>query len=158
MNYRVFEADEWKKQPDESDQEHMARVFQAALAADPEGKRLINDMLGAGFFSCDAQEKMLTLGFHVEDWMSNPNGTLHGGLLATASDMTMGMLARYYKQQRNCVTVQMSVNYLRSVAADADFYVCARAKKVGRRVLFMSADVIDRQSGKTAGEATAVFM
>lgn len=158
MNYGVFEADEWKKQQDESDQEHMERVFQGALAADPEGKRKINDMLGAEFLSCDAQEKTLTLGFHVEDWMSNPNGTLHGGLLATASDMTMGMLARYYKQQRNCVTVQLSVNYLRTVEADAGFYVCAKAEKAGRRVLFMSAAVLDQKTAKAAGNVTAVFM
>lgn len=158
MNYRVFEADEWKKQPEEADQEHMVRVFKGALAPDPKGKRLINDMLGAVLSNCDAQEKTLTLKFHVEDWMNNPGGTLHGGLLATASDMTMGMLARYYKQQRNCVTVQMSVNYLRSVEADTDFYVCARAEKVGRRVLFMSATVFDQKSAKTAGEVTAVFL
>ncbi len=158
MNYRVFEADEWEIRPDESAQEHMARIFQEALAPDPEGKRVINDMLGAVFLNCDVQEKTLTLKFHAKDWMNNPNGTLHGGLLATASDVTMGMLTRYYKRQESCVTVQMSVNYLRSIEADADFYVCARAEKVGRRVLFLRADVFEQKSAKKAGEVTAVFM
>ncbi len=158
MDYSVFEAEEWKKRPEESEQEHMERVIGGALAEKPGGKRLINDMLGAKLIGCDAQEKTLTLEFCVEEWMGNPNGTLHGGLLATASDMTMGILARYYKQARNCVTVQMSVDYLRTVGIGNKFRVCARALKTGRRVLFMSAEVTDAESLKAAGEVTAVFM
>lgn len=158
MDYSVFEEEVCVKIQEENEQEHMERIIKSAFGKKKEAVGQINDMLGARLCECSDEDKTVTLEFAVKDWMSNPSGTLHGGLLVTTADMAMGLLARYYKRTRDVVTVQLSVNFLRAVKKDTKFRVRAKAEKVGNRVLFMSAEIVISESGEPAGDVTAVFM
>lgn len=65
--------------------------------------------VAAGYSRCE-----LTVG----DALMNPDGVLHGGVLASMADTGMG--AALYTTLENdeaCATIEMKINYLRPVAA-----------------------------------------
>lgn len=159
MDYDAFEKmdeEPFKKNPEENEQSYMERTLRTVCETGEEGGR-VNDMLQARFVECDSEDQSLTLEFTVQDWMRNPGGNLHGGILTTTMDMTLGMLARYYKQTRKVVTVHLSVNFLRGVKACDRFRIYAKADKAGKRVIFMSGRAI-LENEETAATVTATFM
>lgn len=158
MNYDVFEKENCRKREGETGQEQMERVIRGAFSQKAESGEKINDMMEAAFQGCSAEEKTVVLEFQVQEWMLNPSGVLHGGIFTTAVDMTMGILARFYRQAEVVVTTQLSLNFMRCVEKESKFRVCAEAKKVGKRVIFMYAEVTDTTGGKVFGNATASFM
>lgn len=158
MNYGVFEECGRAKGEQETDQAFMERIIKSSFALAGDTQKRINDKMDASVEKCSYEDKMLTLKFRVKDWMLNPDGTLHGGLLTTACDMTMGMLGRFYKESASCVTVQLNMAFFRSIDRGDEFTVEAHVEKLGRTLLFLSARVMDSVTGKPAGEAAAVFM
>lgn len=101
-------------------------------------------------------EKTLTLTFPLRNWMLNPKGTLHGGIMTTMLDMAMGMLARYERKANLVSTVSLSVDFLRPVRADTAT-VSAHVRKAGRAVVFTEAKLTDPQ-GRLCADAQATFM
>ena len=173
MNYEYFSRlEDGSLQPAEreSEQAFMERVLTQVFAeistcnAQILTRRIIkvtspiNDMLSPQFHSCDAQSKTMTITFKAQDWMLNPNGTLHGGLLGTCVDMAVSCIARYMAKKRTVVTVQLSVNFLRVVRKGETFTVSVTADHVGRRSVVTHATVTAESSTKPAATATAVLM
>lgn len=56
----------------------------------------------------EADQSMLTL--DIKDWMMNPGGILHGGVMAFLCDNTLGM-ASFMSTGRPGVTVDLNVRY-----------------------------------------------
>ena len=161
MNYDVFSRMEdgtLTPNPEETEQTFMERVLRDVFAPCDGNPTTINDMLSPRFVECSAERKSLCAEFAVEDWMHNPNGSLHGGLLSTSVDIAVGVLARYHKQTRRMVTVNLYINYLSGVPADSKYRVRATVDRVGRRMVFARADVYVAETGKQAATASAVFM
>lgn len=161
MNYDVFSRMEdgtLSRDLSETEQSFMERVLCAVFESGSGNPTTVNDKLSPSFLQCSAEEKSLSAEFAVQDWMRNPTGNLHGGLLSTAVDITVGVLARYYKQTRKMVTVNLSVNYLSAVPADGKFHVRAIVDRVGRRMVFARADVYVVETGKLAATASVTFM
>lgn len=161
MNYDIFSRMEdgtLNQNPLETEQAYMERVLHAVFVPTEGEPTTINDKLSPIFLQCCAEEKSLSAEFEVEDWMRNPSGTLHGGLLGTAVDIVVGVLARYYKQTRKMVTVNLSVNYLNSVPDGGKFSVRATVDRIGRRTVFARAEVYVVESNKLAATASVVFM
>lgn len=166
MNYASFEELEhgtMARRENEPEQRYMERVFRAACQNEgfcgpdtPCSIYRINDMLAPEFVSCSAETPALTLSFSVREWMLNPKGTLHGGIMATMLDMTIGMLIRFSRKTNHVSTVSLSLNYLRPVH-EGVAVVCARIRKAGRNVVFAEAKLIDGQS-QLCTSAIATFM
>lgn len=76
----------------------------------------------------------------------NPRGILHGGALYTIMDHLAGLAA--CTTGRGCVTLDTSVNYLRSVPAGQTLYCTAEVVKPGSNVTVVSARVYG-EDGKT---------
>lgn len=55
-----------------------------------------NAMLAPQLVSADYENRSCTLCFTPEDWMSNPAGVVHGGILCSAVDLAMGFLSLYF--------------------------------------------------------------
>ena len=113
-------------------------------------------MLHAAFCGCDAAKRTLALRFTVEDWMQNDKMTLHGGILATALDTTMGVLVRFCKGGERTSTVSLNTNFLRPLPVGAAFIVEAAVEKMGRRIQFVSAHVTADE--EVCATATATFI
>ena len=162
MNYNHFsdlEAGTLCQAEGETAQEFMERVLQAVIGEESDEMRgRINDKLAPRFYSCSAEKKSLSIAYVADEWMLNPNGTLHGGLLNTAIDVAMSVLARYLAKKRVTVTVQLSTNFLRPVQRGDTFIVEAVADHAGRRSIVQHASVTVEGSGKPAATATGVFM
>jgi len=162
MNYDIFNQIQngaYAKKEGETEQEHMERVLRAVCEEQPEeDKRCFNDSMAPEFYSCSAKDKTLCFKFQAHPWQTNPGGTFHGGLIATAIDITFGSLARFYMESSRMVTAQLSVNYMRTIQKNDTYLVFVQAKKVGRQVKFLHADVILEESGKLAAEGTTLFM
>ena len=157
MKYNQFREEVIRKDPDWMSQPHMERTFQ--YATEPcDTREALNDILSPEFISCNLEEKSLVYKYRVKDWMLNTNVALHGGMTASFCDLTMGILARYFKGSVDCVTVHLAIEYMRGIPSDEEIMVEAKAEKTGRNVFFMSAKVYRQSDGKLVASASAEFM
>lgn len=162
MNYQIFtqmQEGVYAKGAAETEQEYMERILRAVCEKRTDGEiTCLNDLVAPELESCNVEEQTLCLKFQPKPWQKNPNGTLHGGMIAAAIDITFGMLVRFYTQVGKAVTLDLSVSYMRSIQIEDTYLIRAKIKKDGRRVKFLHADVILAETGKLAAEATCKFM
>ena len=162
MNYDYFsqlEAGTLAKAENETEQAFMERLLSAVFAetTDQLSDR-INDKLAPRFAGCSAEDRAMSVSFTARDWMLNPNGTLHGGMLSTAVDIAFTVLGRYLAKKRVIVTAQLSMNFLRAIQENDTFTVHATADHVGRRSVVVQAYVTVNDTDKRAATASAVLM
>ena len=95
-----------------------------------------------------------TVSFDVQEFMHNPQGGLHGGVIAFALDISMGHLLR--EKSGAGTTLEMKVQYL-SVARSGRLTATARFLKKGRRISYLRADLAD-EHGALVASATSTWM
>ena len=162
MNYDYFsqlEAGTLAKAENETEQAFMERFLTAVFAEKSEElANRLNDKMEPRFVGCSAEDKAMSVSFTAQEWMLNPNGTLHGGMISTATDIVLSVLARYLSKKRVMVTAQLSMNFLRTIPQGESFTVHATAEHVGRRSAVIQAYVTVNDSDKHAAVASAVLM
>jgi uncharacterized protein (TIGR00369 family) len=85
----------------------------------------------------------------------NPAGTVHGGVMATLVDATMGAAVRSATGDGEvAATIQLTIAYLRP-GREGLLVTTARVGKQGEHVLVCEAEV--QQEGRTLIEALATF-
>ena len=84
----------------------------------------------------------------------NPAGTVHGGVLATLVDTTMGAAVGSAVDGDVPATIQLSVTYLRP-GKSGTVVVTAGVRKQGESITVCEADVV--QDGKSLVHALATF-
>ena len=84
----------------------------------------------------------------------NPAGAVHGGMLATLVDTTMGAAVRSAVDEEAPATSQLTVTYLRP-GKPGQLQVTAKVSKRGESLTVCEADV--EQDGKTLVHALATF-
>lgn len=89
----------------------------------------------------------------VQPWMYNPQGSLHGGLIVTALDISMGHLLR--NEGKPGVTVELHTNFMRAVTGPA--YAESRFLKVGRRIGHVASELFDADD-RLCASATGTFV
>ena len=79
------------------------------------------------------EEQTVTFAYETKKWMLNPGGAVHGGLISTMFDISMGSAASAFS---GCYppTVTLSVSFLCPVPGDDTVLISCRATKVGRRL------------------------
>ena len=162
MNYEHFSRMEdgtLCKAENETEQAFMERVLTAVINEDSEELHSrLNNMLNPRFLACSAQDRSLSVLFSTEEWMLNPNGTLHGGISSTAVDVVMSVMARFYMKKRTTVTVQLNTNFLKVVHRGEDFIVHVTADHTGRRCVMTHGHITVGDSDKPVITATGVLM
>lgn len=154
--FSLMESGELAKSDLESEQDFMTRVLTDIFSCHESDS--VNDKLAPAFTACSAENRALTVSYIAQEWMLNPNGTLHGGILSTATDIAMCVLGRYLAKKRTIVTAQLSMNFLRTVQKGDTFNVHAVADHVGKRSIMMHAYITTDKSEKPVATATAVLM
>jgi uncharacterized protein (TIGR00369 family) len=99
-------------------------------------------------------EDSATLELEVDDRHLNPAGAVHGGLLATLVDTTMGAAVRSTTDDASPATSQLTVTYLRP-GKPGRLQVSAKVGKRGESLTVCEAEV--EQEGKTLVHALATF-
>jgi uncharacterized protein (TIGR00369 family) len=92
--------------------------------------------------------------FTVHDFMFNPQGSLHGGVIATALDISMGHLIKHVTG-RPGITLEMKTQYLRP--AKAGRVTCeGRFLRGGRTVAHLESRMT-AEDGKLVAAATSTW-
>ena len=86
------------------------------------------------------------------DFLRNPQGSLHGGVITTAMDISMGHLLNRYLSTG--VTVEMQVRFFRSVHGPS--YCEGGLLNPGRRIVHLESRLYD-EDGRFAAYATGTW-
>lgn len=101
----------------------------------------------------DCDKNILKISFTINEMLMNPQGSLHGGVMATVMDISMGHLL--YKTAGMGATIEMKIQYLRPVSQGT--VTCeGRFIKRGRSLSFMESRLFCN-AGKLAAIATATW-
>jgi len=101
----------------------------------------------------DVEKAVCRVCFPVSDMLKNPQGSLHGGVMATAMDISMGHLVN--KVAGPGATIEMKVQFMRPVT-DGIVTCEGRFTRRGRSLAFMESRLAD-ENGKLAALATATW-
>ncbi|WP_425090813.1 PaaI family thioesterase [Tropicimonas sp. S265A] len=101
----------------------------------------------------DAHKEMCRLTFPVTEMLKNPQGSLHGGAMASAMDISMGHLVN--KVAGPGATIEMKIQYMRPVM-DGTVTCEGSFTKRGRSMSFMESKLYTHD-GKLAAQATATW-
>jgi uncharacterized protein (TIGR00369 family) len=101
----------------------------------------------------DAEKETCRLTFEVTDLLKNPQGSLHGGAMASAMDISMGHLVN--KVAGPGATIEMKVQFMRPVT-EGIVTVEGRFTRRGRTMSFMESRLMG-PDGKLAALATATW-
>lgn len=101
----------------------------------------------------DVDKDACRVTFEVTEMLKNPQGSLHGGAMASAMDISMGHLVN--KVAGPGATIEMKVQFMRPVM-DGTVIVEGRFTKRGRTLSFMESRLTG-PDGKLAALATATW-
>lgn len=103
--------------------------------------------------SPDGAKEVCRIEFEAVEMLMNPQGTLHGGVIATVMDISMGHLVNRIAGPG--ATIEMKIQFMRPVSAGRA--VCeGRFLRRGRNLSFMESRFYG-PDGKLAGLATATW-
>ena len=101
------------------------------------------------------QDGIAQVALSLEPQLRNRGGKLHGGVLFSLVDISMGLAcssAHGFDQQS--VTIECKINYIRAVS-DGEVLCIAKVIHPGRRTLVVEADVL--QGDKLVAKAQGTF-
>ena len=101
----------------------------------------------------DADKTVCRVTFPVTPLILNPQGVVHGGVLATVMDVSMGHLLA--KIAGPAATIEMKVQYMRP-ASEGPLACEGRFTKRGRQISFMESEVTG-PGGLRIAHATATW-
>jgi acyl-CoA thioesterase len=127
-------------------------AFDRAIAVPEEefGNFFLARLLG---FEIDFPDAACEVKFTVHDFMYNPQGTLHGGMLTTALDVSMGHLL--HRTVGPGATLEFKVQFLAAVRTGA---VTCRAQilRQGRSICFLRSEAFNAE-GEAVAFATSTW-
>lgn len=99
-------------------------------------------------------EDFCRISFPVEEFLFNPQGSLHGGAIATVMDISMGHLLKHATGTPGA-TLEMKVQYMRPLTKGTA--TCeGRILRRGRSLCFLESRMFDGD-GKLAAMATSTW-
>ncbi len=101
----------------------------------------------------DTDKEVCRVTFEVSEMLKNPQGSLHGGAMASAMDISMGHLVN--RVAGPGATIEMKLQFMRPVM-EGTVTVEARFTKRGRSLSFMESRLTG-VDGKLAALATATW-
>ena len=98
-----------------------------------------------------------TLRLNVRDELRQIHGVMHGGAIASLIDTaTAFAIVTLLRDEEKFSTVDLMVNYLRPLS-EGTVTATARVVRAGRRLITVSADVLD-DSGNLAATALSTYL
>ena len=127
-------------------------AFESALESHDQafGTFFLARLLG---FEITYEADACCVAFDVHDFMFNPQGTLHGGIIALAMDVSMGHLLKHL--QSAGATLEMKTQYLAPVGTGR-VRAEGRVLRRGRSVWFLESRLFDA-AGEPAAFATSTW-
>jgi uncharacterized protein (TIGR00369 family) len=135
------------------DEHAAASAFQLALATQ---KPQFEEFFLARFLGLTFEyvNEKCVVTCELKDFMFNPQGSLHGGIIATVLDISMGHLLNH--QQGPGTTLEMKTQYVKA-ARQGKVRCCGECIRRGRSISFLKSTMTDEE-GATIAFATATWM
>lgn len=136
-------------------EEAVRRAFDGALATHDQafGSFFLARLLG---FDISYPQGLCVVRFPIEDFMFNPQGSLHGGIIALALDVSMGHLLN--DLQGPASTLEMKTQYMRPLRQGTATAVGQLVSR-GRSICFVESSLHDEDGILVAaGTATWKFL
>lgn len=125
------------------------------------GSRLLSHgvvpKLNPKFVRCNYEEKTVTLAFDVLEWELNPQNVIHGGLIATAFDTTLGLLCHYFTKPRVVITVTLNTTFHKPIFMGSTFHVTAKMEFQGGSLCNITGEAWVQNPPVLASSATVIF-
>lgn len=102
----------------------------------------------------DYEDEKCIITFESKDFMFNPQGSLHGGVIAFVLDVSMGHLCKKYLG--TALTIEMKTQYLRPVL-EGNVLCISRFIKKGSKIISLQSDLYN-EKGKLAATAIATWL
>ena len=116
-----------------------------------------NSLISPGFIRCNFEENTMVYRYELEDWMKNPAGFLHGGIIASMLDTTMGSLSYYMTGGKITPTVTMKVDYVAGGLMGLPVYVGCKSTRVTRNMGFITCKAWQANEDKPFATADGVY-
>lgn len=134
------------------DREAASNAFVHAIGTDAQkpASFFLSRLLGFDFSYPDGT---CVVEFDVRDFMFNPQGSLHGGVISLAMDASMGHLL--YHLQAVGTTLELKTQFLRPVTSGRVKAV-GRMIRRGRSICFMQSEFVG-EDGELSAYATSTW-
>ncbi len=93
--------------------------------------------------------------FHPAEWMMNPAGWLHGGIIATMFDNAMGAVAMVCANGCFTPTVSMTLDYMRPTPVSGALCVRVSVLKAGHNLIHIRAELYAAEDSEKLYASTA---
>jgi acyl-CoA thioesterase len=127
-----------------------ARVEDALATSEPVFGRFFLARLLDLTVTYDDQRQRTRVELPFADFLRNPQGSLHGGVIATVMDISMGHLCHRYLS--TAVTIEMQMRFFRPVNGPSRCE--GRLLRPGRRIVHLESHLYD-ENDKLCASATA---
>lgn len=97
--------------------------------------------------AADSEKNLCRISFPAEDFLFNPQGSLHGGTIATVMDISMGHLIN--KVAGPGATIEMKIQFMRPVLTGMVTVEGCFVKR-GRNLSFMESKLYDSEANLCA--------
>ncbi len=125
------------------DQQNLEERLRETLAQLPQRCAGTVSAIPMELVRCCAATGTAVFAVQAETWMGNPGGTLHGGMCAVLLDTALGVLVNCLPAgpQRDDVTVELRLAYLRPVPLGGTLHLHAQVIKSGSTLLYASGSI-----------------
>ena len=133
----------------------MQRQLDDIMAGDP---NRIMHMLAPSLMDVNFGEREVLLRYGVSPWMLNMSGILHGGILATMIDNSMGVFSRAFTG-KSILTLNLQVSYAAAVRPENEWVqIRCRITTLTNRFAHLYAAASTEEGGPTASSTGIVFL
>ena len=130
----------------DADHEAVRRAREASASDVQEfGDFFLSRFLGLRI-SYDDQEQSCTVVLPYSRHLCNPQGSMHGGIITTALDISMGHLSHRYLS--TAVTIEMQMRFFRPLTGDGT--CTSRILTAGRKIVHLESRMSDSEGRPVA--------
>ncbi len=134
-----------------------ARLEKIIEEANEKRGYMVAGMIKPRFLDCDCDSNTTVIGYPAMEWETNPNGVIHGGIVATMLDTAMGLTTICITDTLT-PTINLHISYLRPCPADGVLAVRSQITMEGGSVLQVRAEMYDtREPEKLIATAEGAF-
>ncbi|MEG1584347.1 MAG: PaaI family thioesterase [Anaerovorax sp.] len=118
----------------------------------------INAMMEPKYIGCHYANREIMIEFPVKKWQLNRVGVMHGGMIATAFDIALEILARFEVGLNFSPTIDMETTFLKPIRLGDDLVVTAKILSSGRTITHLQAEAYLKKGKKLAAVARSSYM
>ncbi len=109
------------------------------------------------FLRCNFKENTLAYVYETQRKLANPEGNVHGGVIASMMDTTMGALIYYMAGEKITPTISMKVDYVAPGFVGLPLYVGVKCTRCGKTMAYITCKAWQRDEDKPIATADAVY-